>query len=117
MKLLLDEDSQSRMLVNLLTVDGHDVLTVHNAGLNGAMDSQVLSYAYQQGRVLLTRTCSDFKALHRANSSHFGILAIYEDRDFEKNMSRQSVVQALKNIGDAEIEVNGQFIELNRWVY
>ncbi|MGB3790525.1 MAG: DUF5615 family PIN-like protein [Phormidesmis sp.] len=117
MNLLLDEDSQSKILVNLLISAGHNVVTIHSASMNGSIDSQVLAYACQQRRALLTRNCRDFKALHQANPSHFGILGIYENRSFEKNLSRQSVVQALNNIETAAIDIKGQFVELNRWVY
>ncbi len=42
------------------------------SSLYGSTDSQVLAYACHQDRALLTRNCSDLKALHQANSSHFG---------------------------------------------
>ena len=38
-RLLMDEDSQSRVLVSFLRAAGHDVLTVNEAGIAGSPDS------------------------------------------------------------------------------
>ncbi|WP_334907623.1 DUF5615 family PIN-like protein [Nostoc sp.] len=45
LKLLIDEDSQAKRLVNLLQNAGHDVITVNEAGLMSKPDSVVLDYA------------------------------------------------------------------------
>ncbi|REJ39646.1 MAG: hypothetical protein DWQ53_22875 [Microcystis flos-aquae DF17] len=44
LRLLLDEDSQSQLLVKLLTAADHDVLTINEIGLAGCTDNVVLSY-------------------------------------------------------------------------
>ena len=72
LKLLLDEDSQAKYLVNLLRGSGHDVITANDAGLGGLLDSVVLDYARQQKRVILTRNCDDFLELHQFNPFHEG---------------------------------------------
>ena len=54
LKLLLDEDSQAKYLVNLLRDSAHDVITANDADLGGLPDSVVLDYARQQKRVMLT---------------------------------------------------------------
>lgn len=87
LRLLIDEDSQAKHLVNLLQSAGHDVITVNQAGLMSKPDSVVLDYAKQEERVLLTRNCDDFQALHRANANHPGILAVYQHPDPSKSMS------------------------------
>ena len=79
LRLLLDEDSQAKYLVNLLQIAGHDVLTVNEADLMSRTDSTVLDYARQQERVLLTRNCADFQELHQANPEHPGILAVFQN--------------------------------------
>lgn len=61
LRLLLDEDSQAKYLVNLLRAAGHDVVTVKEAGLGSRLDTVILDYASQELRVLLTRNCEDFQ--------------------------------------------------------
>ncbi|MEL6381100.1 MAG: DUF5615 family PIN-like protein [Cyanobacteria bacterium J06626_18] len=75
--LLLDEASQAKYLINLMTAAGHDVLTVNGVGMNGSSDEDVLAYAQRTGRTLLTRNCDDFRELHEKNPKHSGIVAIY----------------------------------------
>lgn len=68
LRLLLDEDSQARYLVNLLQASLHKVLTVNEAALSGQPDPMVLSYAKEHNYVLVTRNCSDFHELHLASN-------------------------------------------------
>ena len=95
LKLLVDEDTQAKYLVNLLVKAGHDVLTVNAAGLQGAADPQVLQAATKLDRVLLTRNCGDFIHLHETNPNHAGIIVIYQEHDPSKNMSYQDIVRAI----------------------
>jgi predicted nuclease of predicted toxin-antitoxin system len=117
LKLLIDEDSIAQALVNLLRNASHDVLTVNEAGLMSQPDNVVLNYARQNNRVLLTRNCKDFKALHEANSIHPGILAIYQEANSLKNMSRKDIVRAIANLEAANVPLANQFIALNHWNY
>lgn len=117
LKLLIDEDSQAKPLVNLLRDAGHDVVTVNEVGLISQPDPVVLDYARQNNRVLLTHNCRDFQALHQANPNHPGILAVYRDGDFSKNMSRKAIVVALANLEAASFPLANQFICLNQWNY
>ena len=117
LKLLIDEDSQAKLLVTLLLQAGHDVLTVNDADLSGQADSIVFNYACKEGRLVLTRNYDDFQALHKANSLHPGILVVYHDDDYSKNMSHQEIVKALSNLETAKIPLANQFIALNHWNY
>ncbi len=63
MKLLVDEDSQARRLLDALRHAGHDVLSVAELGCNGLPDAQVFAQAQAQGRTLLTHNVADFLAL------------------------------------------------------
>jgi predicted nuclease of predicted toxin-antitoxin system len=114
---LLDEDSQAKQLVTLLRGARHDVLTINEANMAGSSDSDVLAYAQQQNRTLLTRNCNDFYELHQSISQHPGILAIYQDADPRKNMSYQAIVKAVANLQATGIDLANQFIVLNRWSY
>ena len=117
LRLLLDEDSQAKPLVKLLQNAGHDVVTVNEAGLASQSDSAVLDYARQSNRLLLTHNCNDFEVLHQQNSSHPGILAVYQNDDRSKNMSRRDIVAAIANLEAANIPLENQFIALNPWKY
>ncbi|HLV81442.1 MAG TPA: DUF5615 family PIN-like protein [Chthonomonadaceae bacterium] len=117
LRLLVDEDTQARRLVDLLRSAGHDVLTVQQAGLNGEPDVRVLEYARQEVRILLTQNCDDFRALHRAHPEHPGILAIFNDRDPTKNMTFVSIVKAIANLEASGWEFSGQLVAVNAWNY
>jgi predicted nuclease of predicted toxin-antitoxin system len=117
LRLLLDEDTQAKYLINLLRTAGHDVITVQEVNLIGRADSVVLDYAKQHGRIVLTRNCNDFLTLHQNQPTHSGILAIYQNPDLSKNMSYQSVVDAILNLETAGYSLENQFIVLNQWNY
>jgi predicted nuclease of predicted toxin-antitoxin system len=117
LRLLVDEDTQSRRLVNLLREAGHDVLTVEEASLEAHPDTQVLEHARRENRIVLTRNCEDFRALHEVSSQHPGICAIYQDRDASQNMSRPAITRALANLEVSGLELAGQFVALNAWSY
>jgi predicted nuclease of predicted toxin-antitoxin system len=117
LRLLLDEDSQAKYLVNLLRAAGHNVTTVAAAGLGSRSDQIVLDYARQQGQVLLTRNCDDFQELHQTSPVHPGILAVYQNSDSSKNMSYQAIVKAIANLETASYVLENQFIILNQWNY
>jgi predicted nuclease of predicted toxin-antitoxin system len=117
LKLLIDEDSQDKLLVKFLLDAGYDLITANQAGLMGQSDSIVLNYAVNNNRVLLTLNCRDFKALHEANPTHPGILAVYRDFDLSKNMSFKAIVKAIANLEASGINFANQFISLNHWNY
>lgn len=115
--LLLDEDSQAKYLVRLLKGAGHNVLTINEADIAGFPDDKVLAYARKYNRILLTRNCDDFQALHQANPNHPGILAIYQDAEPAKNMSYQAIVDTIGNLEAAGLALVNQFVVLNQWKF
>ena len=117
MRLLLDEDSQARRLVELLRTRGHDVVTVGESNQAGAPDSVVLDMAADEGRVLLTRNCSDYLALHEQGATHGGILCVFQDSDPSKAMSYEDIAHALGNLVRSEVPLDGAFLALNAWLY
>ena len=117
LKLLIDEDTQDKLLVRLLRNAGHDVITVNEAGLMGQTDPIVLDYARANSRLLLTYNCDDFEELHQVNSLHSGILAVYRDANSKKDMTFKTIVRALANLEAANIPLANQFISLNQWRY
>lgn len=115
LQLLLDEDSQDKILIKLLRTAGYDVLTINEANLSGAADDEVLTLACQQNRVLLTHNCGDFLALHKANPRHSGILAVYRDANPRNKMGYHAIVRAIGNIEEARLPLADQFVNLNQW--
>lgn len=117
MRIVLDEDSQSRLLQRLLAEAGHDVLSVNQANLTSHSDAEVLQFAAQTDRIVLTRNVTDFLALHESDANHSGILATHEDRDVSKNMNFPTIVQAIGNLERSGWDIAGQFVSLNAWSF
>lgn len=115
MKLLLDEDSEARLLVCRLQAAGHDVATVGALEHRGRPDDAILLLARQTQRVLLTRNCADFKRLHDADDRHPGILAVYQERDPSKDMTYEAIVSAIETLIRTGVPIAGMFVCLNLW--
>jgi hypothetical protein len=62
---------------------GHDVLTSFESGrANRAIpDDQVLAYAHERSRIVITNNRRDYVKLHRSNAPHSGIVAYTFDPD------------------------------------
>ncbi|HEY9786414.1 MAG TPA: DUF5615 family PIN-like protein [Candidatus Obscuribacterales bacterium] len=105
LKLLLDEDSQERILVAKLKKAGHDVVTAKEADLLARLDSEVLAYAVDNGRIVLTRNCEDFcneaASFKEKGQAHHGILLRYEKNDPKKDMSYDDIIKAIAKIEKA----------------
>ena len=120
LRLLLDEDTQAKRLIRLLREAGHDVWTATEAGLIHKPDSEVMAEAAREARLVVTRNCDDFNALHRAAADPPGILAIYQNGT-ESDLSDADIVRALTNLEAVCVEtgwtLGGRFIALNPWKY
>ncbi|NEP82027.1 MAG: hypothetical protein F6K39_30110 [Okeania sp. SIO3B3] len=88
-RLYADEQFPKRVVV-LLRTFGHDVLTVQEAGLANQKvpDGEVLAFATQNERAVLTLNRVDFFRLHRTSSNHGGIIACKDDLDKERMANR-----------------------------
>jgi predicted nuclease of predicted toxin-antitoxin system len=117
LRLLLDEDSQSKRLVSVLRKGGHEVLTINEITLAGSSDDVVLNYARAKNWILLTHNCDDFEDLHKINPNHPGILAVYRSSNRSKNMSFKDIVHAIDNFEASSCLLANQFIPLNHWSY
>lgn len=97
-------------MVEALRRFGHDVLTTHDTGKSnaGIPDEEVLSFAIEQGRAVLTHNRQDFIRLHRQNPDHAGIIVCTDNPDFP----------ALAAKVHAQLEmltsIQGQLIRVNR---
>lgn len=115
MRLLLDEDTQAKLLIRLLKDAGHDVQAVTEARLTDQSDTAVLEFARRAGRCVLTRNCADFLDLHKAGPPHPGILGVYQYNNPDKDMRYADIVQAIANLEASGWEFAGEFVVLNQW--
>ena len=95
-KLLLDENLSPSVAIALCR-DGLDVAHVRDRGLNGATDTEVLSKAYEEDRILVTANVDDFEQLARAREIHPGIVFV-EDGDLLRDEQEQVTRRAITAI-------------------
>lgn len=115
LRLLLDEDIKSKLLVRLLRERGHDVATTADLGIDGQPDFFVLRRATVEDRIVLTYNCDDFRELHESDASHAGIILVYQEPG--KSMDRKAIVAALDNLEKASVALPGTLHALNPWRY
>lgn len=76
-RLFLDEDVRPQLAV-ILRDRGYDAIHVHELGRRGALDAELLEYAAESGRTILTHNVSDFVILDRTwrntGREHSGIV-------------------------------------------
>ena len=97
--------------VDALRQLGHDVLTSHEAGKSrqSIPDEDVLSFATEQSRAVLTLNRRDFIALHNTTSAkHAGIVVCTQDLNYEALARRIH-----KSVADTGA-LNGQLLRINR---
>ncbi|MGH2458872.1 MAG: DUF5615 family PIN-like protein [Chloroflexota bacterium] len=118
LRLYLDDCAYSKRLGDLLRAprNDHYVETPLDSGLLGADDSEHFDYARQHGLIVVTKNPDDFETLHRLNSDHPGVFAIYQDND-SRDMSYEDTARAIQNLVRAGTQVSGQFLVLNAWRY
>ena len=79
-RLYADENFPQSVVEELRKLN-HDVLTAHDAGQANQRipDPQVLAYATQQQRAVITQNRYDFIKLHKIVTKHAGIIVCRED--------------------------------------
>lgn len=84
MKLYADEQFPYPV-VKCLRDLGHDVLTVQEAGKANQRipDDEVLAFATENDRAVVTQNRKDFIRLHRLQPNHAGIIVCSNDRDWD----------------------------------
>ena len=92
---------------------GYDVLTTLEAGKAGQAvpDEDVLEFAREQQRVLVTLNRKHFIRLHRLHPDHAGIIVCTFDPDFTGLAQR--IRAAIEDIG-GNTELASQLIRVNR---
>lgn len=91
-------------LVKELRRLGYDVLTSYEAGQanQSISDENVLNFAQERERVVITLNREDFITLHKQGKAHSGIFICKEDRDYQGQTEKihefiLNASQSLKN--------------------
>lgn len=90
---------------------GYDVLTSQEAGQanQGISDAEVLAFATQQQRVVITLNREDFIALHRSGISHSGMIICKTDRDYKGQIQiLHTYLQQIKEMKNRLMRVKKQ---------
>ena len=89
---------------------GHDVLTIQETGRadRATPDEEVLAFAAEQERILLTLNRRHFIRLHNTGRPHMGLIVCTFDPDFEA-LARRIHEDLL-----SEPEMAGRLIRVNR---
>ena len=80
-------------------------------------DETHFRFAVANDLILITKNPDDFLELHVRDSSHPGILLIYQDNDPDRDMSNGEVARAIANLEQAGVEIAGSCHVLNAWRY
>jgi hypothetical protein len=97
MRLLLDECSGSHTLHAMFELQGHDVTRVQDVLQAGATDAVVFRYAKTDGSAIVTRSYSDFQALHEAEPDHAGLFVDYADAS-GAHLTAAEIALAIRNV-------------------
>ena len=108
-KLYANENFPLKVVEALRTL-GHDVLTSQEAGKANLSikDVEVLAFATENERALLTINRRDFIHLHRQGGRHEGIIVCTQDLDIQGQAER--IHQAILGCQS----LSGQLIRVNR---
>jgi predicted nuclease of predicted toxin-antitoxin system len=90
--LYADEQYPYPVVKSLLEL-GYDVLTVQEAGKANQRipDDEVLAFATDDSRAVITQNRKDFIKLHRLQPNHGGIVVCTDDRDWDALAKRVHV--------------------------
>ena len=90
MTLLYANENFPFKVVQALRDLGYDILTSQEAGKanQSIPDDEVLAFAAQQGRALLTINRHDFIQLHKRNKNHAGIIVCTQNEDIKGQAER-----------------------------
>lgn len=97
-------------VVEALRLAGHDVITVAETGQaeQAWPDEDVLEFATQADRALLTLNRKHFIRLHKRQLDHAGIVVCTFDPDFLSQSER------ISDAIEAATELRGQLLRVNR---
>ena len=119
MRVYVDEDLASPLLVKLLEKAGHDVGSPVTAGLMGRSDAVQLTQAIHDNRVVLSRNYKDFEELQdligESQGKHSGILVVRRENDPTRDLTEKGIVSAIRKLEAAGVPIANEYIVLNHW--
>ncbi len=119
MRIYLDDDSASGLLVRLLRNAGHDVHVPADAGMSGEPDPVHLRHAIRADSAIISRNYEDFEHLHllvmEARGHHPGILVQRFDNNSKNNLKPHDIVRAIRNLEASSVPIADQYHVLNQW--
>jgi predicted nuclease of predicted toxin-antitoxin system len=119
MRIYLDDNTASGLLVRLLQRAGHDVQVPTDVGLVGKDDSVHFTYAIDDNRVILSYDHEDFKNLHilvmRSGGHHPGVFVVRRDNDPTRDLKPAGMVRAISKLVAANVPVLDGYHVLNHW--
>lgn len=119
MKLYLDDDLDSNVLISLLKQLGHEVTSPRDVGTRGAPDGDHLQYAADNGLVLMSANAGDFVQLNRKwverRTGHSGILIVYRENNPVRDMSFRDITEAIGIVEESRIPIANTCQNLNFW--
>ena len=119
MRIYLDDNMASPVLLKLLTNAGHDVQAPSDVGMTGKPDPIHLAHAIAQGRVCLTGDHDDFQDLHflvqASQGRHPGILVVRYDNDPTRDLTPKGMVAAIRKLEAAGVPMQNEYVVLNHW--
>jgi predicted nuclease of predicted toxin-antitoxin system len=107
---LYTNENFPRPSVEVLRELGHDVLTTSEAGKADQRipDDEVLAFAMENDRILITFNRKDFIRLHNEKRKHAGIIICTVDADFP------ALAQRIHDALTTQTDLAGQLIRVNR---
>jgi predicted nuclease of predicted toxin-antitoxin system len=108
MKRFYADEQYPYPVVKCLRDLGYDVLTVQEAGRSNQRipDDEVLAFATQSDRTVVTQNRKDFIQLHRIQSNHAGIIVCTDDRNWD------ALAQRIHIAVEAEESLQGKLIRI-----
>ena len=119
MRIYLDEDMASALLLGFLRKAGHDVETPGGSGLMGRSDPAQFAFSIRAALVCLTANHDDYEELHlllqAAQGNHLGIFVVRRDNDPTRDLSPKGIVNAIRKLEAANAPIRDECIVLNQW--
>ena len=119
MRVYLDDDLDSNLLISLLRNSGHEVVSPRAVGTRGAPDEEHLRYAAGNRLVLMSANAGDFVQLDREwaenHADHSGILIVYRENNPARDMSFREIAEAVGVMEESGIPIANTCQNLNFW--
>src|SRR5438132_4704875 len=119
MRMYLDDDSVSAILVQLLRKALHEVQLPGDVKLSGAHDAVHFKHAIGEGRVILSHNRKDFAFLHElvlgAGGHHPGVWIVRKDNDPRRDLTASGIVRAIGRLLAAKVNLADELHVLNHW--